>query len=515
MGYAYEHKRRGAVHPSARDGAGTAVRSTVPNSTRLAALEAGQAAPSAAEKGRRVDLPEAMRAKMENAFGMDFSGVKLYESAMLGQTNAEAMARGNEIAFAPGKLDFASQSGQALLGHELSHVAAQARGQVCGGGFLLDSGLEHRADMEGAMAARGEQIYGGGAVPLSNASAAPMAGPMQAKKPRNAAPQRPRPQRIRDNTPVSPEWQALQEAGATKDTDAIKTAYSTIAQQQSENVTDQQFDAVNDYIADSRPINGYLRGNQQMDDAMKAAQRQKVNLIDEVMENNRLGADVTTYRGVSDVALATILKNSGDKKLSGAVNKDGSIDHKKFAEVRDRLKGVEYTDTGFGSTSVNEQFAEDWRRKIINRDVRTKEMDAKFKKYKNSDTSKRMINEVLKRKGVSSFAELDNETQYNLKSAIGLTRDKKIEAASQKLKANMGSHLYEIHAPKGAKATMIDYMRKNKKGEKTNASQQELLVGRNARYKISDILPMMDEKGQAMRNQYRIIMELLNEEEDG
>ena len=93
------------------------------------------------------------------------------------------MAQGSRIAFAPGKLDFASASGQALLGHELSHVVSQARGEVTGSGFLNDHALEARADREGAMAAAGEQVYAGPVTTaLSSASAAPAAGPMQASK---------------------------------------------------------------------------------------------------------------------------------------------------------------------------------------------------------------------------------------------------------------------------------------------------------------------------------------------
>ena len=78
-------------------------------------------------------------------------------------------------------LDFSSFGGQALLGHELSHVVSQARGEVRGGGFLNDHALEARADREGAMAASGQQV----AMPaasMSTASAAPASGPMQARK---------------------------------------------------------------------------------------------------------------------------------------------------------------------------------------------------------------------------------------------------------------------------------------------------------------------------------------------
>lgn len=72
----------------------------------------------------------------------------------------------------------------ALLGHEISRVASQARGEVRGCGLVNDPVLEARADREGLKAARGESAvmgYGGASAALSNASAASAAGPMQAK----------------------------------------------------------------------------------------------------------------------------------------------------------------------------------------------------------------------------------------------------------------------------------------------------------------------------------------------
>ena len=140
--------------------------------------------PSAAEASLRpVDLPGAIQAKMEASFGADLSAVKLYESQAVAEGGAQAVAQGNRIAFAPGMLDFASTKGQALLGHELSHVVSQTKGEVTGSGFLNDAALEARADREGAMAAAGEQIYAGPvSAPLSAASPASTAGPMQAKK---------------------------------------------------------------------------------------------------------------------------------------------------------------------------------------------------------------------------------------------------------------------------------------------------------------------------------------------
>ena len=172
MSYTYaDKKRENAVTK----------KDTPPAQPSLEALRTGAAAPTAEQKGHRVDLPEAMREKMESAFGADLSAVKLYESEAVAEAGANAVTQGSEIAFAPGMLDFSSFGGQSLLGHELSHVVSQARGEVTGDGFLNDHALEARADREGAMAAAGQQV----AMPsasLSAVSAAPAAGPMQADK---------------------------------------------------------------------------------------------------------------------------------------------------------------------------------------------------------------------------------------------------------------------------------------------------------------------------------------------
>lgn len=155
----------------------------VPSSTpSLDALRAGTAQPTSDMLGHKVDLPGQMQAKMESAFGADLSSVQLYESQAVADAGAQAITQGNRIAFAPGQLDFTSMQGQALLGHELSHVVSQVRGEVSGGGFLNDHALEARADREGFLAAQGQSVSGGVTAPLSSVSAASAAGPMQAKK---------------------------------------------------------------------------------------------------------------------------------------------------------------------------------------------------------------------------------------------------------------------------------------------------------------------------------------------
>ncbi len=84
--------------------------------------------------GQQIDLPETMRAKMENAFGADLSAVKIYKSQAVEAVGSQAITQGSDIVFAPGLLDFPSFGGQALLSHEISHVVSQARGEVTGGG---------------------------------------------------------------------------------------------------------------------------------------------------------------------------------------------------------------------------------------------------------------------------------------------------------------------------------------------------------------------------------------------
>lgn len=138
------------------------------------ALRAGMALPATEQPGQRVDLPSQIQAKMESAFGMDFSGVRLYHSQAVADGGAQAVTQGSRIAFAPDRLDFFSREGQSLLGHELSHVASQARGEARGQGFLQDARLESQADREGAMAAQGESVG-----PATGTLSAAITGPVK------------------------------------------------------------------------------------------------------------------------------------------------------------------------------------------------------------------------------------------------------------------------------------------------------------------------------------------------
>jgi hypothetical protein len=109
-------------------------------------------------------IPKDVRARMEEAFGEDFSHVRLHEDPLAQSVGALAAARGPDIHFAPGLYAPHSQQGQQLLGHELAHVVQQASGQVSatthhnGVGINTDGGLEREADEMAVKAARGERV---------------------------------------------------------------------------------------------------------------------------------------------------------------------------------------------------------------------------------------------------------------------------------------------------------------------------------------------------------------------
>ena len=104
-------------------------------------------------------MPTAVQRKMESSFGADFSDVRVHQDASPGQIGAQAYTQGNDVHFAAGRYQPHSQSGQELLGHELTHVVQQRAGRVGVQGkdaaINSDPTLEREADVQGARAARG------------------------------------------------------------------------------------------------------------------------------------------------------------------------------------------------------------------------------------------------------------------------------------------------------------------------------------------------------------------------
>jgi hypothetical protein len=112
-----------------------------------------------ATPGPGQPLSNPAKARMETAFGKDFSDVRIHTDGMAERIGAVAFTSGNNLHFRNGKYDPSSQSGRTLLGHELTHVVQQREGRVrtaaTGSANIVvdDPELEQEADRKGAAAA--------------------------------------------------------------------------------------------------------------------------------------------------------------------------------------------------------------------------------------------------------------------------------------------------------------------------------------------------------------------------
>jgi hypothetical protein len=108
-------------------------------------------------RGGGSPLPQAVLAKMEAAFGADFSAVRIHVGPQASRIGAVAFTMGDDLYFAPGRFQPDSAHGQQLIGHELAHVVQQRQGRVRGPAgavtVIQDRTLELEADRLGARAA--------------------------------------------------------------------------------------------------------------------------------------------------------------------------------------------------------------------------------------------------------------------------------------------------------------------------------------------------------------------------
>ncbi len=139
-------------------------------------------------RGEGKAVPEDVRAKMEGALGMDFSGVRVHEGPQATAMGALAYTQGTDIHFAPGQYQPHSHRGQELLGHELTHVVQQAQGRVPtprqskGMGINRSPILEREADELGRKAAQVSMpSHLDGLLPSPRPEAAPQQGIAQRK----------------------------------------------------------------------------------------------------------------------------------------------------------------------------------------------------------------------------------------------------------------------------------------------------------------------------------------------
>ncbi|MEA5487729.1 MULTISPECIES: DUF4157 domain-containing protein [Pseudanabaena] len=94
---------------------------------REASLDLESSIQSARGSGQSLD--NGLQAKMGQAMGADFSGVKVHTDSQSDQLNksiqAKAFTTGQDVFFRQGAYDPSSQGGQELIAHELTHVVQQ------------------------------------------------------------------------------------------------------------------------------------------------------------------------------------------------------------------------------------------------------------------------------------------------------------------------------------------------------------------------------------------------------
>jgi hypothetical protein len=151
-----------ALQPQTLGGAGTGSAKHAASHLKHAS-EHGDEALGLKSDDRGRPLPASVRKKMESAFGHDFSAVRIHRDRNPSAVRAPAYARGNHLYFAPGQYEPSSTEGQALLGHELTHVVQQRAGRVAmpqGKGVPINSDARHEAEAHasGLKAALGERV---------------------------------------------------------------------------------------------------------------------------------------------------------------------------------------------------------------------------------------------------------------------------------------------------------------------------------------------------------------------
>jgi hypothetical protein len=107
-------------------------------------------------------LPGDLKNALEPRLGKSLAGVRLHDDEKAAQKTREAgavaLAQGRDVYFAPGKLDFSTEEGRRLLGHELAHVAQQAGAPAARDGEVSAPGsaVEKEAERVGKAFASGQ-----------------------------------------------------------------------------------------------------------------------------------------------------------------------------------------------------------------------------------------------------------------------------------------------------------------------------------------------------------------------
>lgn len=117
------------------------------------AREAAEPAAVQSQLGSSHSLDGGVKAQMESAFGVNFSGVRVHTDAtaqeLSDRLNARAFTIGSDIAFSSGEYQPGTLIGDALIAHELAHVVQQGRANPSAAP-MQKGGAEHNSLEEDA-----------------------------------------------------------------------------------------------------------------------------------------------------------------------------------------------------------------------------------------------------------------------------------------------------------------------------------------------------------------------------
>jgi hypothetical protein len=122
-------------------------------------------------RGPGTPLDGAARAVMEPHFGHDFSKVRVHADRAAGESardvQAAAYTVGPDMVFAPGRYEPATDRGQRLIAHELTHVVQQEQSAPSGSLTIAPSDDQAEREADRAASALGPSRRGTTGVPVS------------------------------------------------------------------------------------------------------------------------------------------------------------------------------------------------------------------------------------------------------------------------------------------------------------------------------------------------------------
>ena len=128
-----------------------------------------------AGSGRSLNLPNSLRSRVHSQFGLNIDSLRVKESPQVAEMGEKAITQGNIISFAPGVFDPYTDSGQAMIGHELHHITEQAKGlssNIKGSNIHYDPASESASDTAGReFASNRPPVFTPAVTPVAAASA--------------------------------------------------------------------------------------------------------------------------------------------------------------------------------------------------------------------------------------------------------------------------------------------------------------------------------------------------------